>query len=60
MENPEERTGSAVPIIDFSRVPLGEIVSQAGDTVLANALRSVVEAAIAEADGDVSEFESSI
>lgn len=60
METPEEYTGTAAPIIDVSRVPLGDLVSQAGDTVLADALRRVVKAAIAKSDGDVSEFESSI
>lgn len=60
MDISEKHTNAVTPLIDISTVPLSELISQADDTVLANAMRRVVEAAAAEADGDVSEFESSI
>jgi FXSXX-COOH protein len=60
MDISEQHTGAAIPIIDVSKVPLVDLISQADDTVLANAMRRVVEAAVAETDGGVSEFESSI
>ena len=50
----------ATPMIDVSAVPLGELIANAGDSVLAAALRRIVDAAISEPGGDVSEFESSI
>jgi len=56
----EEDTDTAAPIIDISRVPLSDLIRQTGETVLANAMRRVAEAAVAESDSDVSEFESSI
>jgi FXSXX-COOH protein len=53
-------TGDATPMIDIGAVPLSELLDYAGDTVLADALRRIIGAALDNAGNDVSEFESSI
>jgi|GEM_PF-4470777 len=50
----------SVPLIDVSTVPLSELLAETGTTALAAALRRVIDSAMAEPGGDVSEFESSI